>query len=316
MKKISFITFAAILLTSCSSSTDKMEQESLDCFSSIAEGYNVNLDSLIQNIEENLVSEEQLDGTKGVDFVSFLKKMQTENKTSHLAEQPSTALFLELNNLPVLANCKLRFKNDSYQGSKMESLDQSLAELGFAKNISPKTFAEVFLGNLEENDYTKKYYKVVLWKIYAELFISGPDISRLLPLKNNENENLESPTCPTAFIDLTSSDSIFWNKQDLSKNELFDSVSAFIGNSIELSNKTVEISGHEPEKVTDYIIYLSAKPSTSYGLYIDVQNIIIKSVNELRTETSRRIFNMDYFDLNELQSKEIESIIRKTVIER
>lgn len=297
---------------------NELEQESSTCFSIVAEVNNVNLDLLIQNIENNLIDEGQLDGTKGSDYVAFLEKMQSKNETSHLAINTSTTLFLELNNLPVLANCKNRFDNDNYEGSTAEALDQAIAQLAVTKYIDPKAFAEAFLNNLEETDYSKKYYKIILWKTYADLFIVGPEpgISALLPQKQDNQYNLTASTCPTASIELTSSDVIIWNNQELAKDKLFDSVSVFIRKSKESSNKYVELNGYGTEKITDYILYLNADPYTSYGLYIEINDILNRSINELRTETSMRIFNKDYFELDDVQFTEIKSIITRTIIEK
>ncbi len=317
MQKIFYLIILLCLLDSCSDPALEMERESMECFTEAAENSKVNLDSLINVVETHLISENQLNGDQGSDYISFLEKMESENKTSHLAEHPSTATFLDLHNLSVFENCKIRFENKAYSGSTSEKLDNAMSDLALSMNITPKSFANAFLNSLNESDFEKPFYKVIFWKTYAGIFISGPEFSTLLPLKVYEEED---PTFdsnyPKATIEITANDTLFWNDKKITVENLKDSITTFIKRSIKNSSKTRDIKDFGTEKVSDYMLYLNAKPNTSYGFYIEVQNIIIKCINDLRNEAALRIYNQEYFSLDEEKSKEIESIIKKTIIEK
>jgi len=66
------------------------------------------------------------------------------------------------------------------------------------------------------------------------------------------------------------------------------------------------------------IIRLEYASSTSYGLYIQIQNTLKKVVNDLRQEKCRTYFNRDYYDLDPTVPADIEIIekIRILVPER
>ena len=58
------------------------------------------------------------------------------------------------------------------------------------------------------------------------------------------------------------------------------------------------------------IIRLKNQAGTSYGLYIEIQNILKKVVNELRTQQCEEIWSRDYFALDETEPEDQE-IIKK-----
>lgn len=58
------------------------------------------------------------------------------------------------------------------------------------------------------------------------------------------------------------------------------------------------------------LIRLENQAGTSYGLYIEIQNILKKVVNELRVEQAEEIWQRDYFSLDE-SDPEDQEIIKK-----
>lgn len=314
MKKILYLFILLFLFDSCSDPAIEMERESMQCFTEAAKFSKVNLDSLINVVEIHLISEGQLNGNQGSDYIFFLEKMNSENKTSHLAEHPSTATLLDLHNLSGFENCKIRFENKAYSGSTSQKLDNAMSDLALSKNITPKSFSNVFLNSLNESDFEKQFYKIIFWKTYAGFFISGPEFSTLLPLKViDENFTFES-TCINASIEITGEEELFWNQEEVTIENLRDSVTNLIKRSINSSSKSRQIKDFGAENVSDYILYLNVKPNTTYGFYNEIQNVIIGCVNHLRNEAALRIYKDEYFSLNDEKAKEIESIIKETII--
>ena len=77
-------------------------------------------------------------------------------------------------------------------------------------------------------------------------------------------------------------------------------------------------TGEYDEMAKSAVIRLKNQAGTSYGLYIQIQNILKKVVNNLRVETCDEIWGKDYFALDEtnLEDQEIIKKLRLLVPER
>ena len=66
------------------------------------------------------------------------------------------------------------------------------------------------------------------------------------------------------------------------------------------------------------VIRLQNQSKTSYGLYIEIQDILKKVVNDLRAEKCEEIWGRDYFSLNEdlKEDKQIQDMLEVLVPER
>lgn len=71
-----------------------------------------------------------------------------------------------------------------------------------------------------------------------------------------------------------------------------------------------DVGGSYDEIAKMSMIRLENQAGTTYGLYIQIQNILKKVVNELRSEKCEEFFNRDYFTLDE-KVPEDQEIIKK-----
>ena len=69
-------------------------------------------------------------------------------------------------------------------------------------------------------------------------------------------------------------------------------------------------TGAYDEMAKSAVIRLKNQAGTSYGLYIQIQNILKRVVNNLRVETCDEMWGRDYFSLDESDEKDQE-IIKK-----
>lgn len=68
--------------------------------------------------------------------------------------------------------------------------------------------------------------------------------------------------------------------------------------------------------VTDaHVISLQNDATTSYKMYITVQNELVRAYNELRQDAAKKYFNMDYSDLTEEQQKLIGDVYPQRISE-
>ncbi len=63
------------------------------------------------------------------------------------------------------------------------------------------------------------------------------------------------------------------------------------------------------------VISLQNDIGTSYGRYIEVQNVLVASVNELRDEVSKRQFNKLYADLDDERQEAVRIVVPQKISE-
>jgi len=72
--------------------------------------------------------------------------------------------------------------------------------------------------------------------------------------------------------------------------------------------KTIEVDFFGQYEVSKGVVSLQNDRGTKYETYIMVQNELVRAVNELRDELSKRKFTKNYEDLNEDQQKAVRTI--------
>ncbi len=64
-----------------------------------------------------------------------------------------------------------------------------------------------------------------------------------------------------------------------------------------------------------HVVSIQNDASTSYGVYIAVQNEVVRAYNELREEGARKYFNTSYSELTEDQQKQINDLYPQRISE-
>ena len=67
--------------------------------------------------------------------------------------------------------------------------------------------------------------------------------------------------------------------------------------------------------VTSHVVSIQNDASTSYSVYIAVQNEVVRAYNELREEGARKYFNTSYSDLTEDQQRQINELYPQRISE-
>lgn len=140
-------------------------------------------------------------------------------------------------------------------------------------------------------------------------------LQRMLPQladeKNQEVNKINKRNTMLVFID--AKDNLMVGSQRMQVTELRDAAREFIlniDNLEELPEKEViniDLIGEYP--VGKGVISLQNDRSTSYNMYIQVQNELVRAYNEIRNELSSEKFNKDFSDLTEDERKAITAAI-------
>ena len=145
---------------------------------------------------------------------------------------------------------------------------------------------------------------------------SHTGLSRRLPPMPDKDQKVEDQKVNRRNIiqvKINSADRILAGSEPIDISQLKDKIKEFLSNPANdpnMSDKEVqEIEGFGEYAVSKGTISLQNDRGTSYQAYIAVQNELVKAVNELRDEFSRRNFNKPFTLLDE----EKQGIVKKCV---
>lgn len=141
-------------------------------------------------------------------------------------------------------------------------------------------------------------------------------ISRRLPALPTEDQKIEDQKVNRRNIiqvKINASDRLFAGNQPMDVSQLKDQIKEFLTNPNDDPNlpekKVEDIPGLGPVTMSKGVISLQNDRGTTYSKYIEVQNEIIRAVNELRDEFSMRTYGKKYANLDE----ERQELVRKAV---
>ena len=141
-------------------------------------------------------------------------------------------------------------------------------------------------------------------------------ISRLLPPIPPEDQKVENQEVNRRNIiqvKINSSDRLFAGNEMMDVSQLKDKIKEFLSNPLDDPNlpekEAVEIEGLGTVMKSKGVISLQNDRGTTYSKYIEVQNELIKAVNELRDDFSMQQFGKTYAKLD----ADRQELVRKAV---
>lgn len=151
---------------------------------------------------------------------------------------------------------------------------------------------------------------------------SQTGLSRRLPPMPAENQKIEDQKVNRRniiIVKINSSDRIFAGNDAIVISQLKDRIKEFLtnpSNSADLPEKEVkEIENFGPYAVSKGVISLQNDRGTSYRVYLEVQNELVKAINELRDDFSKTHFGKAYIALDKDQQKVVSTAIPQLISE-
>lgn len=145
---------------------------------------------------------------------------------------------------------------------------------------------------------------------------SHTGLSRRLPPMPEKDQKLEDQKVNRrniVIVRINSNDRIFAGSEPIDITLLKDKIKEFLTNPSDDPNlpekEAKEIEGYGTVQVSKGVVSLQNDRGTSYQSYIAVQNELVKAVNELRDDFSRRNFGKKFSLLDE----EKQDIVKKAV---
>lgn len=150
---------------------------------------------------------------------------------------------------------------------------------------------------------------------------SDNGIQRILPpwIDVKNDDGIKSKERNTLVVKVSGSDLILVGGRRVDLGGVKDITKEFITNPTQSENlpevemKEIELIGQYP--VSKGVISLQNDVSTSYDVYLAVQNELTRAYNEVRNEVSNRFFNKKYTELSEDQKKAINGAIPTKISE-
>lgn len=145
---------------------------------------------------------------------------------------------------------------------------------------------------------------------------SQTGLSRRLPPMPEKDQKLEDQKVNRrniVIVRINSNDRIFAGSEPIDITLLKDKIKEFLTNPSDDPNlpekEAKEIEGYGTVQVSKGVVSLQNDRGTSYQSYIAVQNELVKAVNELRDDFSRRNFGKKFSLLDE----DKQDIVKKAV---
>ena len=147
-------------------------------------------------------------------------------------------------------------------------------------------------------------------------------LQRRLPPIPDENQEVEDQKVNRRniiIVRINSADRLFAGNEPMDVSLLKDKVKEFLVNPNNDPNlperAPKEIEGFGTYNVSRGVISLQNDRGTSYKAYIEVQNELVKAVNELRDEFAKANFGKAYLNLNEDQQRIVREAIPQNISE-
>ena len=151
---------------------------------------------------------------------------------------------------------------------------------------------------------------------------SQTGLSRRLPPMPDKNQKVEDQKVNRRniiVVKINSADRLLAGNEPIDVSQLKDKIKEFLTNPAEdpnLSEKELKnIEGFGDCYVSKGVISLQNDRGTSYQAYIAVQNELVRAVNELRDEFSRRNFSKPFANLSEEEQDIVKSAVPQYISE-
>lgn len=293
------VNYTFLLLTliviSCSDNPYEVEDRLYQCM--IDKYTDANLEVELNKFESYLIRESFLKSKSAKSYQLLFDRLTNPNVTNYIDYNKFEALREFAHNEMYLDSCLYGLDSMIVNESKFYKLNFKLNKnLINRGGIDVETVKIVYDSVITESEYTHSYYKSRVLLMALVLFDVEAGIPPSLNLSKAMPKYAGYMDCK---IELIGSDSIYVNGRNSSLENLKISLAQFIN-----------------ENIPEYTISVYQKPTTTYGLYINVMNSIKEVIIEFRNQKSMELFGVPFFEnASKMQVSEIEALVPKHVLE-
>ncbi len=301
-KKIAIFIIFVIIFQACTSS----QNSNNDLYNCILESYknkNVDYEAELEIMEKQLINKGLLKDNSSKSYYKLLEKFH-ENQEIFQVTDEELMLWVNLSTGGlVLDSTCLKIMTEHKQNDEKLIWILSVYENSFEiySDYNFKLIAEDYMNIYSAKDFKNPVYKMTLVWLWAFYNSDSVVLGRNLPPPPN-NENVSKENILTVLI--TKDNEILVNSELTKIVELKNIVKDFIKNA---EKEVVDIEQIGEQEVSKAVISLQNNRETSYNFYMQVQNSIVQSFNDLRDEFSMEYFNEKFDGL----PPELQDAVRK-----
>jgi biopolymer transport protein ExbD len=140
-----------------------------------------------------------------------------------------------------------------------------------------------------------------------------------MPDKDQKVEDVKINRRNIIIVRINSNDRILAGSEPILISQLKDRIKEFLSNPADDPNlpekELKEIEGYGPCQVSKGVISLQNDRGTSYRAYIEVQNELVKAINELRDDFSYKNYGKPFASLTQEQQKIVKEAVPQNISE-
>ena len=140
-----------------------------------------------------------------------------------------------------------------------------------------------------------------------------------MPDKNQQVQDQKVNRRNIIVVKINSADRLLAGSEPIEVSQLKDRIKEFLTNPTDDPNRpekeVTDIEGYGSYPISKGVISLQNDRGTSYRAYMEVQNELVKAVNELRDEFSSRAYGKPFNSLDEEKQEIVKTAIPQNISE-
>ncbi len=250
----------------------------------------------INNYQKLLINEKIIEDSTGKSYKNTLNKIVKDNSFDF---HPSKSFMPEIRKLGgfdsiFFKTCRAFHRiNSNSEKLKIEELKKLMDSLSVNENFTPVAYSNGILSILEEKDFEKDYYKIVIFPLFSLIRTDAG-------LNNNYKKKSDFKTSElkkALKIHINKENELFLYKKRISNEELKKIVREY-----EIKNNS------------NSIILYTNDDDTKYGDFLKVLNMIVSEIDLIRENYSHKKYGKSFDSLNEKESKKVEVLYPKNIL--
>ena len=327
MKNLYILTFLLLILLSCNSQNNKYEFED-KLYNCVIESYkDINIEKKVRLLEKIYIKYEFLDDSKGKSYVNFINRIFEQGNFLVLISEELKDELKPFDIIPDRLTCldtTIMFDTIASRNSRLSVITDAFKEIVSAGNISePIEF--IAFKNMTEDDFNHKFYKST-FLLFLTKFIQNPDFfsgtntgiqRKLPPIENNKQTEINERNIMIVYVN--AENVIFIDEQKVEIEDINQKTKIFYLNPKNDKNlpkkKEIDLPIIGKTKISKGIISLQTERNTRYEKYLQVQNELVRAINELRDDFAKEHFNTHYEDLPKTKQEIVNKVFPLSISE-
>jgi biopolymer transport protein ExbD len=273
--------------------TDSLETETafMNCFYEALPDKGVKFKLVLKKAEQKLIDAKFLQNGNGESYVELYKNL--ENAYSDDLQDLGVVRYMEevseIINAASNGECMENvFNSSKFQDSKLSKFIQ-LTQSFRGSNDGASDLVNKIFSIIDAKDFEHEYYKMTTFTMIEAM--NYVEFDRSLPEETKQQEMTSEEVARALKIEVQPEEVVMINDKKVA-----------------LENVQKTIKEYLQKYTSEAIIAVKTNPDTSYGFYIQVQNIMVSAYDELRDELAKEKFNRSFDVLMPAQQKEIEKV--------